>query len=118
MNRKLGLLTLTLSLTALLAACSGTTSEVGPTPTAPAVAPSDSPMPSAPVPSDNIVGRGNNGAWAGSDMMDDAYDVARGAVNGARDATQGVIDGIGDAARGVGDAARDVTRGMDRATRG
>ena len=97
MKRKICLLTLALSLTVCLAACGGPTSEVDPTPSAPNVAPTDSPMPSAPVPSDNIVGRAGD-PWAGNDPLDDARDVVRGAVDGARDATRGVIDGMDDAA--------------------
>lgn len=108
MKRKICLLTMALSLTVCLAACGGPSSEVNPTPSAPNVAPTDSPMPSAPVPSDNIVGRGDN-AWAGDDPLDDARDVARGAVDGARDVTRGVIDGMDEAARGARDAVRDAT---------
>lgn len=105
MKRKICLLTMALSLTVCLAACGGPSSEVNPTPSAPNVAPTDSPMPSAPVPSDNIVGRVDD-PWAGSDALDDARDVARGAVDGARDATRGVIDGMEEAARGAQGAAR------------
>lgn len=118
MKRKICLLTMALSLTVCLAACGGPTSEVNPTPTAPSVAPTDSPTPSAPVPSDNIVGRGTDGAWAGNDMdgmLDDAYDVTRGAVDGARDTTRGVIDGMDKAADDARNAARnaaDNIRGM------
>ncbi len=111
MKRKICLLTLALSLTVCLAACGGPTSEVDPTPSAPNVAPTDSPMPSAPVPSDNIVGRAGD-PWAGNDPLDDARDVVRGAVDGARDATRGVIDGMDDAADAAQKAARDATNGL------
>lgn len=74
MKRKIGLITLTLSLTAALAAC-GSTAE-NPNPSAPAVAPTASAHPS-PTTSPNTVTKGLDRAAR------DVGDAARGAVNGA-----------------------------------
>lgn len=115
MKRKFGLSALALTLTAVLAGCGGTTSEATPTPSAPAVAPTDSPepsvtpspvIPSATPDTEDQAGdnarRYDGGMWTdGDDAMDDAGDVMRGAVDGARDATRGFIDGMDDMARGI-----------------
>lgn len=71
--KRIGLLALTLALTATLAAC-GNTAETNPTPSAPAVAPTDSAQPTA---SPNTVTKGLEETARG------IGDTARGAVNGA-----------------------------------
>ena len=99
MDRKIGLLALTLALTATLAGCS--TASVDPS--APAVAPTDSPLPTA---NPGTVSRGNidGGMW-NDDLGNSAAGVARGAVNDAERVARDTIDG-------VENTVRDATGGI------
>ena len=92
MDRKIGLLALTLALTATLAGCSNSGAEANPTPSAPAVAPTDNPLPSA---NPGTVSRGNidGGMW-NDDLGNSAAGVARGAVNDAERVARDTIDGM------------------------
>ena len=95
MNRKIGLLVLSLALAGSLVGCGNQNASVDPTPTAPAVAPDDSAAPSGtPEPrTGNTVGKGME------DAMRNAGDVARGAIDGIDDAARGAMEGLEDAAR-------------------
>ena len=98
MKRKIGLFVLALALTGVLAACGNNNASANPTPTAPAVAPTDSAEPSGtPVPraSDNVVGKADN-------AMRNAGNAARNAVDDMGDAARGAMEGLEDAARGSG----------------
>ena len=108
MDRKIGLLALTLALTATLAGCS--TASTNPAPSAPAVAPTDSPLPTA---NPGTVSRGNldGGMWnddlgrtagnAARDAVNDAERVARDAINGADDMLRGTVGGVQDTTNGI-----------------
>ena len=121
MDRKIGLLALTLALTATLAGCSNSGAEANPTPSAPAVAPTDSPLPTA---NPGTVSRGNidGGMWnddlgrtagnAARGAVNDAERATRDAINGAGDMARDAANGIEDALRGVGNAAQDVGNGI------
>lgn len=85
MKRKLGLIALSLTLTAALAACSNTAENGNPDPSAPAVAPTASAQPTA---SPNTVTKGLEETARG------IGDTARGAVNDVGRMAQGAGNAI------------------------
>ena len=109
MDRKIGLLALSLVLGATLAGCGNTASTE---PSAPAVAPTGSPIPEVATTPDTVArGRVDGGMWS-DDVAPGAGNMARDAINGAGDVARDVTNGVEGMLRDAGNAARDVGNGM------